>query len=207
MDKLTVEEAEKIAATRCDDASRIARQLVGVLRENERLRAERNGLIAALHHLQVSAGSFAEGPTDPEFSQFLALEGLARQALQDRNKHSLPVYEDQHIVQYDATDQSLLIKDEEPKHSDDGICHCDNSAYTSRYVHPGLKLKCKECGGAIQSKKLGSYPDPQDRWEGWPESPVARTKTSGVCQHGRSLEITCQECLQDAAIQRKGPEK
>lgn len=36
--KLTIEEAETFAVTRCDDASRIARQLADTMRENERLR-------------------------------------------------------------------------------------------------------------------------------------------------------------------------
>lgn len=37
MNKLTIEEVEKIAVIRCDDASRIACQLADVMRENARM--------------------------------------------------------------------------------------------------------------------------------------------------------------------------
>jgi len=38
-------------------------------------------LKSAVRKIQVYAGSCAEGPTDPEFSQFLRIEAMARSAV------------------------------------------------------------------------------------------------------------------------------
>ena len=38
-------------------------------------------LVAALKVIELDAGSYAEGASEPEFSQFLRLEAVARKAL------------------------------------------------------------------------------------------------------------------------------
>lgn len=59
-------------------------------------------------------------------------------------KHSFPVYEDQHITQYDATDRSLLIKHEQPKTSDDS-CRC-RKCLEGRGERIWRMVLCSECG-------------------------------------------------------------